>query len=505
MAQHQEAKTPHSKWIWPFELVEQIGEGGMGQVYKARYVVNGRFVALKMLPADVNDATALARFEREVAVLKNLKHPNIVRCFGGVCENKRRFYAMELLEGGTLEDKLQAKGKLPWEQVVEYGLQICAGLQCLHEQGVVHRDVKPSNFLLSPQGQLKLSDFGLASVAASRKITAAGKTAGTFLYMAPEQIRGKNVTSRTDLYALGCMIYELIAGVPPFVGDTPAATLHLHCNAPVPRLTEKAFDCPVALERIVDKLLEKDPENRYDTATDVARELRGVSQTVSATGRDLVKAAIQLADSGPQRQIKPLSNIQAPKIPSDAGWKVAGALTLVLLLSVLLNMIQWGQGRAAAEWESMWLQASQLPDPSIRIHAYHVLGETADISEKGLERLGMGLTDSESTVRQAAIQGIGKAGARGKPFLTQLINIQKSDAEPQLRSDAEKVVTRLQQAQEESWLSAGWLIAFGVLGAAVAGWWLTRRTTPMPEPEPAETREHPSSVGLSGRTSRVGI
>ena len=243
--------TTGSKWIWPFELLEQIGEGGMGVVYRARYVVNDRQVALKMLPADVTDETALARFERELAVLKSLKHPNIVRCFGGSCENKRRFYAMELIEGGTLEDLLRTHKKLRWERVVEYGIQMCSALDASHRANVIHRDVKPSNFLIADDGTLKLSDFGLASVAASRRITAAGKTAGTFLYMAPEQIRGHAVTPQTDMYALGCVLYELITGKPPFVAETPAATLHMHCHAEPERPTTKALDCPPALEEII--------------------------------------------------------------------------------------------------------------------------------------------------------------------------------------------------------------------------------------------------------------
>ena len=227
-----------TRWIWPFELIEQIGEGGMGVVYRARYVVNNREVALKMLPGDVTDKVALARFERELEVLKNLKHPNIVRCFGGVSEDKQRFYAMELVEGGSLEDELQRRGRLTMERVVAYGLQMCAGLECSHKSGVVHRDIKPSNFLIGNDKQLKLSDFGLASVSASRRITAAGKTAGTLLYMAPEQIRGGDLSPQTDLYALGCVFYELLTGKPPFVGESPAQTMHMHCRSEIPRVSK---------------------------------------------------------------------------------------------------------------------------------------------------------------------------------------------------------------------------------------------------------------------------
>jgi serine/threonine-protein kinase len=132
---------------------------------------------------------------------------------------------MELVEGGSLEDQLQERGQLPWEQVIAYGQEMCAALAYLHQHGVVHRDIKPANFLIDGNKRLKLSDFGLASVVAARRITTAGKTAGTILYMAPEQIRGGDITPQTDLYALGCVLYELLAGTPPYVGSTPAATL----------------------------------------------------------------------------------------------------------------------------------------------------------------------------------------------------------------------------------------------------------------------------------------
>lgn len=179
-----------NRWIWPFELLERIGEGGMGEVYRARFVKNDSIVAVKLLPSDVTNETILARFEREIKILRSLRHPNIVHCFGGACEGDQQFYAMELVEGGSLSELLKKQGRFSVDRTIEYARQMCAGLKYAHERGVVHRDVKPGNFLLTPDGQLKLSDFGLATIAAGRKITADDRTVGTFLYMAPEQISG---------------------------------------------------------------------------------------------------------------------------------------------------------------------------------------------------------------------------------------------------------------------------------------------------------------------------
>lgn len=453
----------------------------MGVVYRARYVVNGRQVALKMLPGDISDKTALARFEREVEVLKTMKHPNIVRCFGGVCEDKRRFYAMELLEGGSLEDQLVAKGKLPWEQVIQYGLQMCAALDYSHEKGVVHRDVKPSNFLISPTGQLKLSDFGLASVTSTRKITAAGKTAGTFLYMAPEQIRGQEVTPRTDLYALGCVLFELVTGQVPFLGDTPGATLHLHCQAPPPRPTERALDCPLQLERIILKLLEKDPDLRCQSASEVARELRAVSQTVTVVPRKGSSySEIAAANDATQAMV----DIQRKTMPLASGNSAVStrALTIcagLLFLSFVWNGYQWSRLGALKESLRLWQEAYQSDLPDVRLQAAHALGELADREQSGLKLLRSGLEDPVPARRTAAIEGLARAGQAGAPALPDLIKIQKGDEDPVIRNAAAGAVLVIREAgnrQAFPWGRLFWGITLLVALAGGVTCWQYRRS-----------------------------
>jgi len=478
----------HSRWIWPFEILEQIGEGGMGVVYRARYVVNGRQVALKMLPGDISDKTALARFEREVEVLKTLRHPNIVRCFGGVCEDKRRFYAMELLEGGSLEDQLVAKGKLPWELVIQYGLQMCSALDYSHEKGVIHRDVKPSNFLISPSGQLKLSDFGLASVSATRKITAAGKTAGTFLYMAPEQIRGQDVTPRTDLYALGCVLYELVTGQVPFIGETPGATLHLHCHAVPARPTEKALDCPALLEKTILKLLEKDPENRCQSAAEVAKELRAVSQTVTVTTRTksdspgVGSATRMAADVHKRTEVLSLPRMQPA---SRRGMIVCAGL---LFLSCVWNGYQWSRIHSLRQAEQLWVSAFQSENRELRMHAGRSLGELARTERSSLNVLLAGLDDVDAHRRESAIRGLEQAGHAATSAVPILIRMQKEAEEQAVRDAAMSAMTVIQNAEKNRpfpWMKTilGGLTLAG-LGVIVWQWRLTA-TTPSPLPRQA--------------------
>lgn len=473
-----------SRWIWPFELTEQIGEGGMGVVYRARYVVNNREVAVKMLPADVTDKTALARFEREMAVLKDMRHPNIVRCFGGACEDKRRFYAMELVEGGNLEDVLQRRGKLTWEQVVEYGLQMCAALECSHQRGVIHRDVKPANFLIAANGQLKLSDFGLASVAAQRRITHEGKTAGTFLYMAPEQIRGGEVLPQTDLYALGCVFFELLTGRPPFVAETPAGTLHLHCRTPPPRVTEFALDCPPALEDLILRLLEKDAAKRPASAAEVARELRAVTQTVTVVparkpGRLTPKAGnVPVTAPGPDHvtEFLPSAPRTVTRVPAWLGAAVAVPLVLALWI--------WHAYAGQSEWlrrsDELWIAALNQNDRELINAAAHALGELAPDSEAALNALIEATHSPNPHVREIAVTALGEAGAAAQPYKSELLRIQKQDVEIPVRNAAEAAIKKIEQdAGSGGGVMLPILGSLALLGLAAGFWfWQTKRLVP---------------------------
>ncbi|REJ92197.1 MAG: serine/threonine protein kinase [Planctomycetota bacterium] len=477
-------KTGSPLWIWPFELTEQIGEGGMGVVYRARYVVNNRQVAVKMLPADVNDKTALARFEREMAVLKEMRHPNIVRCFGGVCEDKRRFYAMELVEGGSLEDVLEKRGRLSWEQVVEYALQMCAALDCSHKRGVIHRDVKPGNFLIAANGTLKLSDFGLASVAASRRITHAGKTAGTFLYMAPEQIRGGEVTPQTDLYALGCVLFELLTGRPPFVADTPAGTLHLHCKQPAPRVSEFALDVPAALDQLVLQLMEKDPAKRPESAAAVARTLRGVTQTVTVVSSPRKPGVAQTVGNRPvtvaERPAAESETTPAiPAVPEIPRW-MAAAFAGVTFAAVWLALALVHQRSVTAEWEQYWISALQDPDPTVRVAAARGLGEIGGASEAGMEALAESISSEDPALRLAGVTALGNAGAAAKPYRPRLIARLKQEPEEAVRTAANLAIQRIDEAEEPAG-GGSYLVGILVILVLAAGgfaWYRRRRAGP---------------------------
>jgi serine/threonine-protein kinase len=269
--------------LGPFKLGPKLGGGGMGVVYRATYTKTGQVVALKLLPAELSVKPRLvARFERELAILKKLKHPNIVPCFGGGKLGEQQFMAMELVEGGSLAGVLKKRGKLPWEEVISIGLQVCSALEHAHEHGIIHRDLKPSNLLLTKEGKLKLADFGIARDNDATALTAAGRTVGTFAYMAPEQIKGDPpVTQKADLYALGCVLYELLTGTPPFSGETAGELLFQHMEKKPVRVSTIVLDCPVWLDILLGQLLEKDPEKRPRDAATVSRALTEVEVKVA--------------------------------------------------------------------------------------------------------------------------------------------------------------------------------------------------------------------------------
>ena len=278
--------------IGPFVLDRELGVGGMGIVYLATYEKNGMKCAVKVLAPDLTSNDSVnQRFVRETEILKKLRHPHIIRYYGAGSNRTQRFYAMELLDGGSLDQVLKQEGRLSWEQTISYSLQIAKALEHAHAAGIIHRDLKPANLLLTKDGTLKLSDFGIARDTQATALTQAGKTVGTMAYMAPEQISGKEqITRRTDLYSLGCVMFEMLTGRVPFQSETQAELLFKHLEEPAPLVRDFNQSVPLWLSQLVDELLAKDPNQRPFDALAVQVRLEEIQKKVKEQETKLLGA-----------------------------------------------------------------------------------------------------------------------------------------------------------------------------------------------------------------------
>jgi serine/threonine protein kinase/tetratricopeptide (TPR) repeat protein len=261
-----------------YEIIEKIGSGGMGEVYLALDTKLNRKVALKFLPPHLcQDEECRKRFTREAQAAAILDHPNIAAIYEVGEYQGRPFYSMQVVEGQSLRDIIAGKD-LPIDRILEIGIQVCEGLQAAHDKGIIHRDVKPSNILLDSHGRVRIVDFGLAAIRGSEHLTRTGSTLGTIGYMSPEQVQGKEIDHRSDLFSFGVVLYELITKQNPFRRDSEAATLKAVSDDAVEPLARYKRDVPGLLESITAKLLEKNPAHRYQGAAGAVSDLRRLKQ-----------------------------------------------------------------------------------------------------------------------------------------------------------------------------------------------------------------------------------
>ncbi|WP_206308339.1 serine/threonine-protein kinase [Streptomyces sp. A1277] len=254
-----------------YRLISAIGRGGMGEVWRATDEVLGRAVAVKLLLGEHADESATARFRLEAQTAARLSHPHLVAVFDFGAWEDRLFLVMELVEGRSLADLLLAQERLGPEQAARIAGQAAAGLAAAHRQGIVHRDIKPGNLMLDGEGTVKIGDFGIAQFVddPSAALTTTGHIVGTSLYLAPERALGRTADAASDMYSLGCVIYQLLLGQPPFRSDTATATLYQHVDTPPVPLRQRGVDVSAAFDAYLLSLLAKQPEDR-PTAQQVA-------------------------------------------------------------------------------------------------------------------------------------------------------------------------------------------------------------------------------------------
>ena len=354
-----------------YRITAQLGSGGMGVVYEAQDLTLGRRVALKFLPPDLaKDTAALERFQFEARAASALNHPNICTIYAVENEAGQSFISMELLEGQSLDAKL-SNGPLPLDRLLEFGIQLADALDAAHAKGVVHRDIKPANVFVTPRGQIKVLDFGLAKLTRFAEpametvatlagpgpahLTSPGSTVGTVAYMSPEQARGEVLDPRTDLFSLGAVLYQAATGCLPFPGNTSAVIFHAILQLdPVP-ITEHNSELPPKLDEILAKAFEKDRELRYQSAADLRGDLRRLKRDLEssksrvATAPDPVMAHASGTDGGVRadarggtgalaRTVEPSSTVTSSSsavIAAASQNKLGLALTSLVVLALL--------------------------------------------------------------------------------------------------------------------------------------------------------------------------
>lgn len=262
-----------------YEIVRCLGTGSMGMVYSCKHRELGdHLVAMKVLFAEVaRDEVAVARFRNEIVSSYGVNHPNVVRAYEYFRDNELVAFTMEYIEGGDLADRMGVDSEIAIEEIVRLLSQMCSGVQAIHDTGIVHRDLKPENILLTKLGDVKITDFGIARTGAGPKLTEHGGVVGTLDYVSPEYLEKGHVDTRSDIYALGVLGYEMLTGEVPFQGKSVIETMTLRLRSDPEAPMEKRTDCPAELNAIVMKALNRDPEARYQTAGEMLADLEAMN------------------------------------------------------------------------------------------------------------------------------------------------------------------------------------------------------------------------------------
>ena len=328
--------------IAQYTIVSKIGEGGMGEVWRARDPKLGRDVAIKVLPASLSEnEDRLRRFEQEAQAAGALNHPNILVIYHIGIHEGAPYIVSELLEGETLRERM-AGGALPQRKAIDYALQIAKGLAAAHEKGIVHRDIKPDNVFVTDDGRVKILDFGLAKLTGAsdgtqsqtevptRKVnTDPGTVMGTMGYMSPEQLKGQHVDHRSDIFSFGAILYEMLSGKRAFRGDSMAETMSAILREDPPDLSETNKTISPALERVVHHCLEKNPAERFHSARDLAFAIESLSGAATSSGQTLTMETAAPASSS--QEVAGVSRLLAN---ARIAWGVVAAIVLLALLGL---------------------------------------------------------------------------------------------------------------------------------------------------------------------------
>ncbi len=332
-----------------YEVVREIGRGGMAEVYLARDQLLDRPVAVKVLHREfARDPQFVERFRREAQAAAALNHPNVVAVYDWGQEAGTSFIVMEYVEGRPLSEIIREGGARDPRTAARIAAHVAAALSFAHQRGLVHRDVKPANILITPSGQVKVADFGIARFRATDGLTQTGAVMGTATYFSPEQAQGLDVDGRSDVYSLGVVLYEMLAGEPPFRNDNPVTVAYQHVREEPPPLGRRAPEVPVPLQQVVARALIKDPARRYQSADDMRADLLRFERNQPVADETRTALVVTLDDTPPATQLAPTTRGPGGIPPEVARkrrnpWAVAAVVLVVLALAGLVAWLVYGQ------------------------------------------------------------------------------------------------------------------------------------------------------------------
>ncbi len=342
--------TDTQVWSGRYELIRKLARGGMAEVHLARDLLLDRPVALKVLYPELSrDQTFVERFRREAQAAANLSHHNIVSVYDWGEEDGTYFIVMEYVDGESLASLLQRGGALQADEAAEVGADIAGALAVAHRNDMVHRDVKPGNVMIDREGQVKVTDFGIArAVNTTENLTQPGSVMGTATYFSPEQAQGLRIDPRSDVYSLGVVLYELVTGSPPFSADSPVAVAYKHVREePVPP-RRRIPDLPEDFERIILTAMAKDPADRYDNALALRDDLirfRDGRQVNATGGQPAVPLAADRTQAVPATAARPAARPAMPTPPSPGNSRTGAYVALLFGLLTLLGLLLFLLGR----------------------------------------------------------------------------------------------------------------------------------------------------------------
>lgn len=343
--------------IGDYQIIEVLGLGGMGKVFKVRNVISDRIEAMKVLLPNTPETQELAdRFLREIKVVASLEHPNIASLRTALRVNGQLLMIMEYVEGSSLDSRLRT-GKIGIGQAVRYVCQVLSALSYAHQHGVIHRDVKPSNILINALDTVKLTDFGIASKAGDPKLTATGMALGSLYYMSPEQIRAAPLDAKSDLYSVGITLYEMVTGQRPIQGDSFYAIMKGHLEYRPPPPIQLSPEVPPELSRIIEKSLEKGPEVRFQTAEEFRVALEGCSPAGETFH---VPSAPPKVATGPQGGVTTAKSL-------DPAFLEQAKNDLAVFIGPMAKLIVSRAARTARSRKELYeMLAAEIPSPGDR-------------------------------------------------------------------------------------------------------------------------------------------